>query len=122
MSLDAFKFAPVVVKRPITLGQRLRRQTWKKRQRAKDKGAPAVTLTHREWVRLCRAFDYCCVYCGIMKGSPRDLTQDHKVPLSRGGSHTFDNVVPACLSCNSAKKDMTAGEFFEWWLERSIRG
>jgi 5-methylcytosine-specific restriction endonuclease McrA len=25
------------------------------------------------------------------------------VPLSRGGSHTASNIVPACRSCNSSK-------------------
>jgi 5-methylcytosine-specific restriction endonuclease McrA len=28
---------------------------------------------------------------------------DHVTPLSRGGSHTKDNVVASCKSCNYAK-------------------
>jgi 5-methylcytosine-specific restriction endonuclease McrA len=45
--------------------------------------------------------DYChrCAYCG---GKTR-LTVDHIVPLALGGSHSIDNAVPACLSCNSSK-------------------
>jgi 5-methylcytosine-specific restriction endonuclease McrA len=42
-----------------------------------------------------------CYYCGL----ERKLTQDHVVPLSKGGSHSKDNVVAACRSCNSSKGD-----------------
>ena len=30
---------------------------------------------------------------------------DHIVPLSRGGSHTRDNIAPACRSCNRKKSN-----------------
>lgn len=30
---------------------------------------------------------------------------DHVIPLAAGGEHTFENVVPSCRSCNSAKRD-----------------
>jgi 5-methylcytosine-specific restriction endonuclease McrA len=33
------------------------------------------------------------------------LTMDHVVPLSKGGPHTKENVVPACRPCNARKKD-----------------
>ena len=45
-----------------------------------------------------------CVYCGTRTGS---LTCDHVIPVSRGGSSTFDNLVTACLACNLAKATMT---------------
>ena len=31
------------------------------------------------------------------------LTQDHVIPLSKGGQHIKENIVPACPSCNSKK-------------------
>lgn len=40
-----------------------------------------------------------CVYCSAAD----DLTLDHVVPLSRGGSNTAENLVTACRSCNSSK-------------------
>jgi 5-methylcytosine-specific restriction endonuclease McrA len=43
-----------------------------------------------------------CQYCG--RTPPREeLTIDHVVPLSRGGRTTWDNVVLACVRCNSKK-------------------
>jgi len=42
-----------------------------------------------------------CQYCG----STRRLTLDHVIPRSRGGLHTWDNVVAACERCNSVKGD-----------------
>lgn len=41
-----------------------------------------------------------CQYCGR-----RAESIDHVVPRSRGGTHTWDNVVAACRRCNSAKRD-----------------
>lgn len=42
-----------------------------------------------------------CQYCGNTKR----LTLDHVIPRSRGGTHTWDNVVTACETCNSRKGD-----------------
>lgn len=41
-----------------------------------------------------------CQYCG---GRPE--TMDHVIPRSRGGLHTWDNVVAACRRCNAKKRD-----------------
>ncbi|MCB1250226.1 MAG: HNH endonuclease [Acidimicrobiales bacterium] len=41
-----------------------------------------------------------CQYCGR-----RAESIDHVVPRSRGGAHSWDNVVAACRRCNSAKRD-----------------
>ena len=46
-----------------------------------------------------------CHYCG-RSTTPRELTMDHIVPVSRGGKSTKGNVVPACKECNSAKKQL----------------
>ncbi len=41
-----------------------------------------------------------CQYCGA-----RAESIDHVVPRSRGGTHSWDNVVAACRPCNSRKRD-----------------
>lgn len=47
-----------------------------------------------------------CVYCS----SRTDLTLDHVVPRSRGGSSTWTNLVTACRSCNTKKGDQLPEE------------
>lgn len=41
-----------------------------------------------------------CQYCGDHADSI-----DHVVPRSRGGEHSWENVVAACSPCNTAKRD-----------------
>ena len=50
--------------------------------------------------------DYQCQYCGRRANElkPREsLTRDHLIPMSRGGSNEWSNVVTACSSCNTRK-------------------
>ena len=48
-----------------------------------------------------------CQYCGI---SSDRLSIDHIQPRSRGGTHSWDNVTTACLSCNVRKGNRTPRE------------
>lgn len=47
-----------------------------------------------------------CQYCG----SKKRLTLDHVIPRSKGGKHSWDNVVTACERCNSKKGARTPHE------------
>ncbi|MEP6572235.1 MAG: HNH endonuclease [Gemmatimonadota bacterium] len=50
--------------------------------------------------------EYCCQYCHRFGPELRHrecLTRDHLVPLSRGGSNEWTNVVTACSTCNTRK-------------------
>jgi 5-methylcytosine-specific restriction endonuclease McrA len=46
-----------------------------------------------------------CQYCGRSADSI-----DHIVPRSRGGEHSWDNVVAACRRCNIIKRDRMLNE------------
>lgn len=50
--------------------------------------------------------NYQCQYC-CKKFAEKKLTIDHVTPLSRGGLHTWDNVVAACSACNNKKGNKT---------------
>ncbi len=59
-------------------------------------------------------YEFCggkCVYCG----SKEKLSLDHVVALVAGGSHTQNNLVVACKSCNSSKG---AKPVVEWLATR----
>lgn len=69
-----------------------------------------VTSNERLWKvppvnrrEVLRRDHYSCQYCG----STKNLTLDHVLPRSKGGKHTWDNVVIACERCNSRKGDRT---------------
>jgi 5-methylcytosine-specific restriction endonuclease McrA len=65
---------------------------------------PRVKLTRREvFIRD----HYTCQYCGRQMG---DLTIDHVIPRSRGGPHTWENLVSACKTCNHRKGGKSLGE------------
>ena len=49
--------------------------------------------------------DSTCQYCG----RPAENI-DHVLPRSRGGEHTWENIVAACRSCNTRKGDRTPQE------------
>jgi hypothetical protein len=46
-----------------------------------------------------------CAYCGDAANSV-----DHMLPQSRGGTEEVQNLVAACVRCNSAKRDRTPSE------------
>lgn len=51
-----------------------------------------------------------CYYCGKKVG-PHEITMDHKIPLSRGGTSDRENIVPCCKECNNKKKYLTPWEW-----------
>lgn len=65
--------------------------------------------TFDELVQRFRSLGNVCFYCGCSK----KLTIDHDIPLSRGGTDNIENILPACGSCNSRKRTLTALEFTE---------
>lgn len=54
--------------------------------------------------------NYTCQYCGH-KFPPIGLTRDHVVPRALGGKTTWENIVTACIPCNSEKGDMAPHKF-----------
>ena len=52
---------------------------------------------------------YTCQYCGLQPG-PEELTVDHLVPRSRGGTSTWENCVLACVECNKRKADLSPAQ------------
>ena len=80
------------------------------RRRKRRMDAVEHDLSAEQWQALQEAWGG-CAYCGAA-GTP--LQRDCVLALSRGGRYTLDNVVPACISCNTSKcnHEVTA------WLRR----
>ena len=82
--------------------EKIRAQT--ERRRIRKLQNKEYLITEKEYKKL---YLQPCVYCG----SKKRITMDHVIPISRGGTHGIGNLVPACLSCNSSKRDKT---IMEW--------
>ena len=52
-------------------------------------------------------------------GRKESRTQDRRIPLSRGGRDDIKNMVWACHSCNSRKRNRTFEEFMFWREKRA---
>lgn len=52
---------------------------------------------------------YLCLYCG-KQFRRSELSCDHVMPRSRGGSDSWENCVTACKRCNHFKRDRTPEE------------
>ncbi|WP_270660628.1 HNH endonuclease [Enterococcus thailandicus] len=83
-----YEYTEVTKERIIDTGQ-------KKRHNGESK------LTEKDWDIALAYFDNKCAYCS----KSGEMTKDHLDPLKNGGELAFYNVVPACQSCNSSKKD-----------------
>lgn len=60
------------------------------------------------WKRRCAKGH--CHWCGRPVNA-KELTMDHIIPLARGGKTTRGNVVAACKSCNTLKKQLLPMEW-----------
>lgn len=69
-------------------------------------------LTQEQWEEVVNKYGGKCAYCGREIVHP---TIDHVIPISRGGKHAKDNVVPACVHCNIVKNDKLLSELLEGW-------
>lgn len=57
--------------------------------------------------------NYRCQFCGRYQFELKFrecLTRDHLVPLSRGGTNEWTNVITACSNCNTRKGNRLPGE------------
>lgn len=95
-----YEFIEVTKERIIDTGQ-------KKRHGGESK------LTEKEWGIALAYFDKKCAYCR----NDGEMTKDHLNPLKNGGELSFSNVVPACRSCNSSKKDH---QWLAWYQKQSF--
>lgn len=95
----------------------LARKILSSNRRAEKRGVK-VAFTVEDWEYLLEFHGHSCAYCGELTDQ---LTQDHVIPLCKGGSHTKENIVPSCKPCNGRKgsKDL---DVFQAEIVRATKG
>ena len=80
-------------------GGREKARQYDQERRARLAGVES-NFTQRDWELLKDMYGGMCAYC---YETNVELVQDHIEPISAGGAHVFDNIVPACEPCNRSK-------------------
>lgn len=91
--------------RDMTPMQIEKKRYWARCYRSRKKGS-AGSHTFEEWLLLKAFYEYMCLCCKRQEPEIK-LTEDHIVPLSRGGSDNIDNIQPLCQRCNTSKSAKT---------------
>lgn len=76
--------------------------TWIKGLHERRKRIAEGFHTFGEWENLKIQYGFTCPKC-LRKEPEIKLTQDHIIPVSKGGSDFIENIQPLCGYCNSVK-------------------
>ncbi len=82
------------------------------RRRARKLRTQIERITHLDLIAIKEQYNYCCAYCGVTDSENNKIQIDHVYPLSKGGSHTLLNLLPACRNCNYRKHNKLPLEWF----------
>jgi 5-methylcytosine-specific restriction endonuclease McrA len=79
------------------------------------KDGPVENVTAQDLMEIGDKYKWRCYYCHVYLDH-ENLTFDHVIPLSRGGAHSKDNIVTACVSCNCSK----GNQLLEEWIYKLL--
>ncbi len=78
------------------------------KRRALKLNSTIQNYSYQEKIERFDMFNNKCGYCGKQD----QLSEDHFIPLTKGGKHFLTNIVPACKSCNSSKHNSMPEDWY----------
>lgn len=99
-------------------GRRTSLQSTRRRIARKFNAPGAHTI--EEFLQLCADFDDHCLCC-LKKLERKELSIDHVVPISKGGSDGIENLQPLCRRCNVRKGVFTIDYRPTFWWRGPAR-
>lgn len=109
---------PDVIKERVKRWRELNKDMVREQSRVKRvrKANSHGSHTIGDFYKVCEEFEWECSYCGC-ELNKRSATEDHVIPLVKGGTDLIKNIVPACRSCNSSKQDQ---DLIKWYPEQDF--
>lgn len=78
----------------------------------------SVKDLRKEWWRIIKDSELICALCGLPIKA--NLSADHRIPKSKGGETTIENLQPSHALCNSCKADLMPNEWEKHKYERYL--
>lgn len=85
--------------------RREHKRFWNQRYKVRKKNALG-SHTLEDWLLLKAFYGNICLCCKRTEPEIK-LSEDHIIPLSKGGSDFIDNIQPLCTRCNTSKYTKT---------------
>lgn len=92
-------------------------QMYRRSYEAKKRSLPN-DFSAQQWKHCLEWWNHTCAYCGSQQSFWFVLEQEHYVPVTSQGGYTVNNIVPACVHCNTSKGNKPAEA---WLLSRNAK-
>jgi len=75
---------------------------WYEQEKQRLQNLPSTLRRSKIRWQVLKRDNFTCQYCG-RKAPDVVLNVDHKIPQSKGGKYTVENLITACWDCNIGK-------------------
>lgn len=99
--------------------QAIKRHTHKRRAQKQN---VENSLTLEQWNKILKEQKNKCAICNRKFNAKLKPSQDHIIPLSKGGGYFYGNIQALCKRCNSTKKARIDKGYIIVWTEPILVG
>lgn len=101
---------------PLEEIKRMKKKQVRLKQRAKELSTKNKKVLRKT---LIERGEVSCVWCQKLLDF-NNLSLDHMIPISHGGSHWIENILPSCETCNNHRMSLPAEVFARYALKPNL--